>query len=514
MWRVTDGRRVTIQASVGTPGGEFDAPQTISPPSPHTGRPHVGMDGAGNAVVVWEDVMCVIEGYKGNCDGHASLGVFASVRPAGGAFRAPLRLSAAQNGEARPLVTMNRSGDWIVVMRQGAETVLATATGSASPVAWTVLGRPGVRVHAVALDGSGNATLAAASADQHPATIVRSADGRIGDLTVLDDAQIHVGGLTLGVGRQGHAVAMWAAAGYLRSARRHPGGGFGPAVSSGVPADHAPGAIGVDEQGRTRTLLSPTPTFPAPFVLQVAHGTVDAPFGELVTLSDPRRDAPGPPGYAFSSDGDAALLWSESDRGQERSSRVAIGLDGAPFSPPRPLRPPAGETFQSVDIAIDDTGRIVLASTGLTADRQRIAATALSPSAGLAGPTLVAQARLVDPQPRASARRGQILRIRSDGTIRPLLRCVSSGISCRGTVRVDAATTGGRRFRAGTATFVHKPGSSRRVTIRVTRRARRAAQQRTVRCTITVRTPKISGGSLTSRTALTLRRSRSTAPRR
>ncbi|HVF78345.1 MAG TPA: hypothetical protein VNA28_08600 [Solirubrobacteraceae bacterium] len=497
---------MTIQASVGTPGRSFAAAQTISPPSPHTSQPGVVMDGAGNAVVVWEDVVCIAAGYRGNCDGYASLGVFASVRPARGTFRAPLRLSPVQSGKAAPLLAMNRNGDWVVVMRQGAETVLATASGAVSPIAWSVLGKPRLVVHAVALDGLGNATLAGATSDQQPATVVRGADGMIGDVAVLDNAQIHVGGLTLGVGRQGHAVAMWAAGGYLRSATRHPRGGFGLAVSSGVPADHAPGQIGVDDRGRTRTLLSPTPTFPGRFVLQVARGTVDAPFGELVTVSNPRRDAPAPTAFAFSASGDAVLLWRESDRGRDPSVHVALAADGGPFSAPRPLATAAGETLQSTDLAMDGAGRIVLAWTSLSADRQRIVVAALSPAAGIAaGPTVVAQIRVPDPQPRASAGRGQVLRIRSNGTIRPLLRCVSPNMSCRGTVRIDAPAAAGRRVRAGTARFVHKAGSSRRVTIRLNRATRRAARRRTLVCTVTVRTPKIGGGFVSVTTALTLR---------
>ncbi len=508
MWRVTDGSQVTIQAAIGTPGRSFAAAQTISPPSTHTAQPRVVMDRAGNVVVVWEDVVC-IEGYKGTCDGHTSQGVFASVRPANGTFRAPVRLSPVQNGTADPLLAMNRSGDWIVVMRSGAETVLATASDAASPVTWSVLGKPGLRVDAVALDGSGNATLAGANGDRHPAMIVRSADGTIGDVSVLDDAQIHAGGLRLGVGRAGHAVAMWAGGGFLRFATRQPGGGVGPARSSGVPADHAPGPIGVDDRGRTRTLLSPTPTFPARYVLQVARGTVDAPFGEVVTVSDPGRDAPAPVEFVSSGSGDAALLWRESDRGRDPSVHLAIATDGGPLHALRPLTAAAGETLQSADLALDDTGRIVLASTSLSADRQRIVAAALSPTAGaVAGPTVVAQARLPDPQPRASAPRGQVLRIRSDGTIRPLLRCVSPAMSCRGMVRIDAPAAGGRRVRAGSARFVHRAGSSRRVTIRIRRATRRAARRRTLTCTITVRTPKISGGYLRATTTLTLRRLR------
>lgn len=497
-----DGGQRTIRASTGTPGATFTAPQTISAPSPHTTQTSVAMDAAGTVVVVWEDSFCT-GGYKGNCDGHRSLGVWAAVRPAGGRFRAPLRLSPVQDFEAHPRLAMNRRGDWVVVMRQGAGTMLATARG-AGPVTSSVLGRPSLIVNAVALDAAGNATLAGSTTNRYPAAIVRSGDGTVGDVAVLDTAPTN--GLSLGVGRQGHAVMIWEAGGDLRFATRQPGASFGPATTSGPAASLVLGPIGVDDHGRTITLLPRSVlTFGERYLLQVARGTVDAPFGELATISNPARDAPGIAAHAFSGDGDAALVWPESDRGSNLTLQFATATDGTAFSAPRRLTAPGGETLQSVAIAYDDSGHLVLAWTSTGSGRQRIFAATLSPSAALVGPTRVAE--VIDPPPRASAQADQILRIRSDGTIRPLLRCTSpKGTKCRGTVRVDVRTTHRRRVRAGTASFVHRADSSQRVTIRVTRTIRRLARRRTLTATITVRTRNPAGGYLPATTALTVRR--------
>lgn len=503
-----DDSQRTTWASTGTPGGAFTAPQRISPPSPHTTRTSVAMDAAGNAVVVWEDSFCT-GGYKGNCGGYRSLGVWASVRPAGGRFRPPLRLSPEQEGEARPLLAMNRSGDWIVVMQQGAGTALATARGAGS-ITSSGLGRPGLIVYAVALDAAGNATLAGTTTDREPAAIVRSADGTMGELAILDTAQLYGAGPSLGAGPQGHAVVMWGAGSQLRFATRQPGGRFGPAMASGMPATLVLGPIGVDDRGRTITLLPHTlPEIGMRLQLHVARGTVDAPFGELAIVSDPARDAPATTAHAFSGDGDAALLWNESDRGNNPATRLALATDGGAFSAPRPLTTAAGEALESAGLAFDDGGRLVLAWTSPGADRQRVFAAAVSPTAGIAGPTLVAEVPLINPQPRASAQRGQILRIRTDGTVRPLLRCAApNGTKCRGSARIDVRAASGRRVRAGTASFVHRADSSQRVAIRLTRTTRRAARRRTLMGTITVRTRTRTGGYVTATTALTLHHER------
>jgi hypothetical protein len=100
-----------------------------------------------------------------------------------------------------------------------------------------------------------------------------------------------------------------------------------------------------------------------------------------------------------------------------------------------------------------------------------------------------------------------VLRIRPDGTLRPRLRCVSTGPSCSGTLRIDVRPAPGReRIRAGTHRFLFKPGRSQRVTVRVTRAARRAAARRSLKGTITVRTTVQAGGSIKDVATVTVRR--------
>ena len=163
---------------------------------------------------------------------------------------------------------MNRRGDWIVAMHEGDTRVVSVGRGATPPTSpATQIPAPGFDVRDAAVDDAGNATFAGADLE-HPATIVRAADGAFGPLTVLDDATVYSFGITLGAGPAGHAVAVWPAAGYLRSATRLPGGSFGAPVSSGVAAEGAaPQAIGVDGLGRTITILSPPSVSPASMAL-------------------------------------------------------------------------------------------------------------------------------------------------------------------------------------------------------------------------------------------------------
>jgi len=469
----------------------------------------VVMDTAGDAVVVWEPVLsynCA----KADC-AQDSLGVFAALRPAGGSFGPAVRLSAKQPGvQARPQVAMNRAGDWIVAMSVAGQTVVGAGRRATPPDGFAALPLPSLHDGALAIDEAGNTTFGGTDAANHPATIVRRADGSFGELTVLDDASLLGRGIAIAVGPQGHALAVWPGGGFLRSAARLPGGSFGAPVSSGVAAGNPPESIGVDGQGRTIMVLQPTPVFPARFELHVRRGSVGAPFGEPERLTAADRDIGGPTRFAMAGGGNAVLGWLDTDRFRDRVAQAAIAGDAGPFSRPLALARGAGGSIDIPDVAIDGTGRAALAWTSVSGDVQRVLAASLS-STAVAGPTVVAQAPLVVPriaQGLAKAPPRQILRVRADGTVRPHLTC--AGATCSGTLRIDVRPAPGRRLvRLGTHRFLFKAGRSQRVVVRVTRAARRAAARRSLKGTITVGTARVGGGgAIKLVAAVTIRRTR------
>ena len=488
--------RTGTQAAFGTPGATFTAPATIAPGSASSALGSVlAMDGAGNVVIVWESINAY------NCDKYGctedSLGVFAVTRPAGGAFGATVRLAPPQpSRKARPQLVMNRAGDWVVLMTVGGTRLVGAGRGATPPSSFAALAALGFEggtfatITAAGIDEAGNTTFASRDGAGHPATIVRRADGSYADYTVLDDATIHSTDLRVGVGPAGHAVAVWPGGGFLRWATREPGGTFGPPVTSGVASErnYPPARIGVDAQGRTTMVAAPNPVFPARFELQVRRGTVTSPFGAPVTVTAPDRDHGGGPRFAIGAAGNAVLAWFDTERFANRVARAAIATDGGPFSAPVtvPTDRAAGDSAELPSVAIDGAGRAVLGWTESTGTVQRILVAALTPTA-VAGPTVVAQGALTPApsiQGRASAPKGQALRISSGGTVRPRLTCVSPLASCKGTLRIDVRPKpGAKRIRLGTHRFTFSRGRSARVTVRATRAARRAAARRSLKGT-------------------------------
>jgi hypothetical protein len=190
------------------------------------------------------------------------------------------------------------------------------------------------------------------------------------------------------------------------------------------------------------------------------------------------------------SGGNAVLAWFDTQRYANRVARAAIATDGGPSS--SPLRVPIdSEAGELPSVAIDGAGRAVLAWMQSSATVQRVLVAALTPTA-VAGPTAVAQGALTAPPPtqgRASARKGQVLRIRADRTVRPVLTCVSPQASCTGTLRIDVRPApGAKRIRLGSHSFLFSRGRTAPVVVRVARAARRAARRRSLTGVITVTT--------------------------
>jgi hypothetical protein len=424
---------------------------------------------------------------------------------------------------------MNRAGDWVVLMTIGSARIVGAGKGATPPSSFSELAAPGLAVtrfspiNAAGIDEAGNTTFSGRDAADHPVTIVRRPDGTLTDYTLLDEAAAPLSdGLKVGVGPQGHAVAVWAGGGLLRWATRLPGGTFGPPTTSGVASDLASGVasernygpewIGVDDQGRTIMVSTLSRVWPAPVELQTRRGTVSAPFGDPVTVTAPGSDPGGPSHFAMGSGGNAVLAWLDTQRYANRVARAAIATDGGPFS--SPLRVPIdSEEGELPSVAIDGAGRAVLAWMQSSATDQRVLVAALTPSA-VAGPTAVAQGALTAPPPtqgRASARKGQVLRIRADRTVRPVLTCVSPQASCTGTLRIDVRPArGAKRIRLGSHSFLFSRGRAAPVVVRVTRAARRAARRRSLKGVITV-TTRVQGAesvAFTDVVGVTVRRTR------
>jgi hypothetical protein len=289
-------------------------------------------------------------------------------------------------------------------------------------------------------------------------------------------------------------------------ASRPPGGSFGAtgSLEAGTPSPVAAVAVGVDGTGRTMTILpAARPLGGLPLV--VLRGTTAAPFAEAATLTEPGHVPAASPTFALGADGTAAVAWPDSE-GSATTPRLSVAFKGGPFSGALGF----GGDASLPAVAVDGSGRAVTAWLAIAGDAQRVLAARFS-SAGPAESSILAEAPLTAmppfPQPSvAFAPSVQRLRIRADRTVRPQLRCVAAS-TCRGTLRIDVRPAPGRdTIRLGTHRFVLPAGGPRRVTVRATRAARRAALRRSLPGTITVRTTMAIGPTLTRQTSLTIRR--------
>lgn len=82
VWMHFDGSHYLVESAYRPEGGEWEAPTLVSQPGEEGGNPHVALDAKGDALVVWR-------GLEGGEDF-----VRASYRPQGGAWSAPVNVSA------------------------------------------------------------------------------------------------------------------------------------------------------------------------------------------------------------------------------------------------------------------------------------------------------------------------------------------------------------------------------------------------------------------------------------
>ena len=329
VWRTRTGG---MHAAIGTPGSPFTAPITLADGGSATTGPSLGMDAAGNVVVAWETYVL------GGCDKYgscrpSSLGVFVALRPAGGAFGAPVRLAQAQPGmSAVPRLAMNRAGDWVLAMNVGTTTVVGAGRGATPPSALIAL--PMATLHQFALDETGAATFAGVDGAQRPATVVRKPDGSFAAPQLLDGPSTAGLGVRLGVGPRGDALAVWPAGSELHWASRPPGGSFGAAgaLPPRSPSPVAVVAVGVDATGRTTTVLPASGPIAATSPLVLLRGTTAAPFAEAVTLTEPGHQLVAAPTFALGADGTAAVAWLDSER-SSTSVRLSVAFGDRSFSP-------------------------------------------------------------------------------------------------------------------------------------------------------------------------------------
>jgi hypothetical protein len=120
VWQRYNGTDKIVQGAVRPTGGAWQTPTDLSAAGQFMQDPQVAMDAHGNAVAVWW-------GFKGR-----NYIVQSVVRPAGGAWQAPVDLSAAGQDASSPQVRVNAQGNAVAVWRRfnGTNWIVTSAVHS------------------------------------------------------------------------------------------------------------------------------------------------------------------------------------------------------------------------------------------------------------------------------------------------------------------------------------------------------------------------------------------------
>jgi hypothetical protein len=202
-----------VEAAVRPVGGGWLAPQTVGTPrGEEPQEPQIASDANGDAIVV-----APLQAH-----GQASTGIQGAVRPAGGMFSPPQRISHQREEALDPRIAMNARGDaivaWDVQVRTGCLLLAAfRSTGGAWGAPRTV---PGGHEfcrgnHRVAIDERGDAIVAWAAMQGSTMlvkTATRSAHGRWSAQPLIGRASAVAeppGAVQVGMDARGDAIVVW-----------------------------------------------------------------------------------------------------------------------------------------------------------------------------------------------------------------------------------------------------------------------------------------------------------------
>jgi hypothetical protein len=206
VWQSTGGPQPVIMAAARPAGGAFGIAQTLSDPSSYSMSPEVSSDAQGNSIAVWL-----------HFDG-ANARIQAAYRPAGGSFGSPQTLSAAGYEAREPHVAMNAAGEAVLVWSLGSglneEIQAATAApggvfGEAHDLTtFTTV----ASVPRVALDSHGDAIAVWDGWDGSNIRIddaLRPAGGTFGTPSFLSPSGYNADTPQIAFDSSGNALAVW-----------------------------------------------------------------------------------------------------------------------------------------------------------------------------------------------------------------------------------------------------------------------------------------------------------------
>ena len=364
VWTSYNGARYVVQAAVRPAGGAFAAPVDLSAAGESAYDPQVAIDPAGDAIVVWS-------GSTG-----ANYVVRATTRPAGGTFAAAVDLSAAGQDAGQPQVALDDAGGAIAVWERsnGTDSIVQAAVRPAggtftAPVDLSLAGR-GAYDPQVALDRDGDAIAVwkrFSGTNFIVQAAVRPAGGTFAGPTDLSAAGRSAQAPQVAIDQDGDAIAVWERSNganlVVQAAVRPAGGTFA------APVDlSAAGENGQDPQvavGQAgKAVCVWRRSNGTNMIVQASLRPAGGAFAAPRDLSSAGQDTSDPQ-VAIDPDGDATAVW-HTDQGVVRAAARPAGGE---FAAAVALSA-AGQTATQPRVAIDRAGDAISvwrAVTGLTA---------------------------------------------------------------------------------------------------------------------------------------------------
>ncbi len=319
--------------------------------------PQVAVDPAGDAVAVWA---------RSN---GANTIVQSAARPAGGAWGAPLDLSAAGQNARNPQVSVDAVGDAVAVWARydGSNTIVEVA--SASPGgAWQpaqALSAAGQSAESpqVAVDPAGDA-VAVWARSNGTNTIVQSAarpaGGAWGAPHDLSAAGQNAESPQVAVDQAGDAVAVWArydgSNTIVEVASASPGGAWQPAQALSAAGQSAESPqVAVDPAGDAVAVWARSNGTNT--IVQSAARPAGGAWGAPLDLSAAGQNARNPRRSRSMPAGDAVAVWARYD-GSNTIVEVASASPGGAWQPAQALSA-AGQSAESPQVAVDPAGDAV-----------------------------------------------------------------------------------------------------------------------------------------------------------
>ena len=312
VWTRSNGTHSIVQASTRPPGGAFSAPVDLSATGQNAYDPQPAVAADGTITVVW---------YRSN---GTHLIVQASTRPPGGAFGAPVDLSATGQTAEHPQLAVGADGTTTVTWYRsdGTNDIVQASTRApggafSAPVDLSASGRDANNPQpATAPDGTTTVVWARSNGTY---TIVQASTrppgGTFGAPVDLSADGASATSPQLTVARDGTTTAVWSRSNgtytIVQAATRPTGGTFGAPVDLSADGANAGGQQIASAADGTTTAV----WFRYSGVPRIVQSSTRAPggsFGVPVDLSAPGQDAYGPQ-LAIAPDGATAAAWARSN---------------------------------------------------------------------------------------------------------------------------------------------------------------------------------------------------------